>query len=110
VVVVGGGNSGAQIVADLFEHAEVTWATRSPPSFLPDDIDGRYLFGEESARYRALTNGVAAPPRTLGDIVAVESVPPGPRARRARRGPDVHAIHRRRRRVAGWPTHAARMR
>ena len=74
VVVVGGGNSGAQIVADLFEHAEVTWATRSPPSFLPDDIDGRYLFGEESARYRALTNGVAAPPRTLGDIVAVESV------------------------------------
>src|SRR5688572_10883805 len=34
VVVVGGGNSGAQIVADLFEHATVTWATRSPPSFL----------------------------------------------------------------------------
>jgi len=74
VVVVGGGNSGAQIVADLFDHAEVTWATRSPPSFLPDDIDGRYLFGEASARYRELTNGVAAPPRTLGDIVAVASV------------------------------------
>ena len=74
VVVVGGGNSGAQIVADVFEHADVTWATRSPPSFLPDEIDGRYLFGEESARYRALTNGVAAPPRTLGDIVAVASV------------------------------------
>src|SRR4030095_3225438 len=29
VVVVGGGNSGAQIVADLFEHATVTWATRT---------------------------------------------------------------------------------
>ena len=75
VVVVGGGNSGAQIVADLFEHATVTWATRSVPTFLPDDIDGRYLFGEETARYRALTAGAAAPPpRTLGDIVVVESV------------------------------------
>src|SRR5688572_9830740 len=73
VVVVGGGNSGAQIVADLFEHATVTWATRSVPTFLPDDIDGRYLFGEETARYRALTSGAAAaPPRTLGDIVVVE--------------------------------------
>ena len=75
VVVVGGGNSGAQIVADLFDHAMVTWATRSVPSFLPDDIDGRYLFGEETARYRALTAGSATPPpRTLGEIVVVESV------------------------------------
>jgi len=74
VVVVGGGNSGAQIVADLFEHAAVTWATLTPPSFLPDDIDGRYLFSEESARYRALTAGSTAPPRTLGEIVMVESV------------------------------------
>jgi putative flavoprotein involved in K+ transport len=75
VVVVGGGNSGAQIVADLFEHAQVTWATRSPPLFLPDEIDGRYLFGEETARYRALTSGASAPPpRTLGEIVVVESV------------------------------------
>jgi cation diffusion facilitator CzcD-associated flavoprotein CzcO len=75
VVVVGGGNSGAQIVADLFERATVTWATRTPPTFLPDDIDGRYLFGEASERYRALSEGTTAPPpRTLGDIVMVESV------------------------------------
>ena len=75
VVVVGGGNSGAQIVADLFERASVTWVTRRPPSFLPDDIDGRYLFGEETARYRALSTGVGAPPaRTLGEIVIVEPV------------------------------------
>jgi putative flavoprotein involved in K+ transport len=52
----------------------VTWATRTPPSFLPDEIDGRYLFGEESARYRAMTAGTTAPPRTLGDIVMVEPV------------------------------------
>lgn len=74
VVVVGVGNSGAQIVADLFDHATVTWATRSPPTFLPDDIDGRYLFSEETARYRAMTEGAAPPPQTLGDIVMVEAV------------------------------------
>ena len=75
VVVVGGGNSGAQIVADLFERSTVTWATLVPPTFLPDDVDGRYLFGEASARYRAMTEG-GAPimPRSLGDIVMVESV------------------------------------
>ena len=75
VVVVGGGNSGAQLVADLFERAHVTWATRRPPTFLPDDIDGRYLFGEASARYRAMTEGAPEPPaRLLGDIVMVEPV------------------------------------
>jgi cation diffusion facilitator CzcD-associated flavoprotein CzcO len=75
VVVVGGGNSGAQIVADLFERGTVTWATRSPPTFLPDNVDGRYLFGEASARYRALTEGAVVPPaRLLGSIVMVESV------------------------------------
>ena len=75
VVVVGAGNSAAQIVADLFEHASVTWATRRAPSFLPDDVDGRYLFGEETARYRAMNEGAAAPPpQTLGDIVMVEPV------------------------------------
>jgi putative flavoprotein involved in K+ transport len=75
VVVVGAGNSGAQIVADLSDTAHVTWATRRPPSFLPDDVDGRYLFSEESVRYRALAAGSSAlPPQTLGDIVMVEPV------------------------------------
>ena len=87
VVVVGSGNSGAQIVADLFERADVTWATRRPPTFLPDDIDGRYLFGEASARYRAMTEGAALPPaRLLGDIVMVDSV------RRARDRGALHAV------------------
>ena len=75
VVVVGGGNSGAQIVADLAGSTTVTWATRRTPTFLPDEIDGRYLFGEASARYRAMTEGVAPPPpRLLGNIVMVEPV------------------------------------
>ncbi|MFE7760563.1 ArsO family NAD(P)H-dependent flavin-containing monooxygenase [Streptomyces sp. NPDC057438] len=76
VVVVGGGNSGAQIAADLTGHAQVTWATRRPPRYLADDIDGRVLFDTATARRRALdegrtdTGGVAF----LGDIVAVPPV------------------------------------
>ncbi|CAL9587785.1 ArsO family NAD(P)H-dependent flavin-containing monooxygenase [Streptomyces sp. enrichment culture] len=78
VIVVGGGNSGAQIAADLAldGRVEVTWATRRPPRFLSDDIDGRALFDVATARRRALdtgradTGGVAS----LGDIVAVPSV------------------------------------
>ncbi len=78
VLVVGGGNSGAQIAADLAldGRAEVIWATRRPPRFLADDIDGRALFDVATARRRALeegrddTGGVAS----LGDIVAVPPV------------------------------------
>ncbi|MFE9933068.1 ArsO family NAD(P)H-dependent flavin-containing monooxygenase [Streptomyces sp. NPDC005533] len=76
VIVVGGGNSGAQIAADLTGHAHVTWVTRRPPRYLADDIDGRALFDAATARRRALdegrtdTGGVAS----LGDIVAVPPV------------------------------------
>ncbi|GAB2883069.1 ArsO family NAD(P)H-dependent flavin-containing monooxygenase [Streptomyces deserti] len=76
VVVVGGGNSGAQIAADLAHDAELTWVTQRPPRFLADDIDGRALFDAATARRRALdegrtdTGGVAS----LGDIVAVPPV------------------------------------
>lgn len=83
VIVVGGGNSGAQIAADLaLAGTEPTWVTRRPPRYLADDIDGRALFDAATARRRALdegradTGGVAA----LGDIVAV---PPVRRAREA---------------------------
>ncbi|CAM3759912.1 ArsO family NAD(P)H-dependent flavin-containing monooxygenase [Kibdelosporangium persicum] len=68
VVVVGGGNSGAQIAADLAEVAHLTWVTRRPPRYLPDEIDGRALFDIASRRQE--TGGVAA----LGDIVAVPQV------------------------------------
>ncbi|WP_405931546.1 ArsO family NAD(P)H-dependent flavin-containing monooxygenase [Streptomyces sp. NBC_00827] len=76
VVVVGGGNSGAQIAADLAHDTEQTWVTQRPPRFLADDIDGRALFDAATARRRALdegrtdTGGVAS----LGDIVAVPPV------------------------------------
>lgn len=75
VLVVGGGNSGAQIFADLIDHAEVRWVTQAPPVFLPDDVDGQVLFDQATARYRALQEGrTPPPPRSLGDIVMVESV------------------------------------
>lgn len=75
VVVVGGGNSGAQIVAELSTVADVTWATREPPHFLPDEVDGRYLFEQATIRYRAIQEGCTPdPPRSLGDVVMVPSV------------------------------------
>nr|WP_116025196.1 ArsO family NAD(P)H-dependent flavin-containing monooxygenase [Thermomonospora umbrina] len=76
VVVVGGGNSAAQIVADLAGHADTTWVTRRPPRFLPDDVDGRALFEVATRRRQALlsgevdTGGVGG----LGDIVVVPPV------------------------------------
>ncbi|MFF2780882.1 ArsO family NAD(P)H-dependent flavin-containing monooxygenase [Streptomyces sp. NPDC058052] len=76
VIVVGGGNSGAQIAADLAYETDLTWATLREPRYLADDIDGRALFDHATARRRALdegrsdTGGVAS----LGDIVAVPPV------------------------------------
>lgn len=75
VIVVGGGNSGAQIVSELSLMANVVWAVRAPPTFLPDHVDGRYLFEQETARYRAMLEGrVLEPRQSLGDIVMVPSV------------------------------------
>lgn len=75
VLVVGGGNSGAQILAELSGVADTTWVTLEPPTFLPDHIDGRYLFDQATARYRAEQEGRPVPaPASLGDIVMVEPV------------------------------------
>jgi putative flavoprotein involved in K+ transport len=75
VVVVGAGNSGAQIFADLVDHAAVIWATSSAPVLLPDHVDGQYLFDQATARYAAIKEGrTPDPPRSLGDVVMVERV------------------------------------
>ena len=75
VLVVGGGNSGAQILAELSQVAHTTWVTLKPPSFLPDHVDGRYLFEQASAQYAARRDGrVPERPVSLGDIVAVPPV------------------------------------
>jgi putative flavoprotein involved in K+ transport len=75
VVVVGGGNSGAQILAEVSRVAATTWVTEREPHFLPDDVDGRVLFSQASQRYHAQADGQPAPPPlSLGDIVMVEPV------------------------------------
>jgi putative flavoprotein involved in K+ transport len=76
VLVVGGGNSGAQIFAEVSLAADATWVTLEEPRFLPDDVDGRVLFDRASERYRALKEGVSEPRPggLLGSIVMVEPV------------------------------------
>lgn len=76
VLVVGGGNSGAQIYAELSEIADATWVTTKEPAFLPDDVDGRVLFERATERLKAQQEGrvIDAQVGGLGDIVMVPSV------------------------------------
>ncbi|WP_417363889.1 ArsO family NAD(P)H-dependent flavin-containing monooxygenase [Galbibacter sp.] len=77
VLVVGGGNSGAQILAELSKVARTKWITLDAPRFLPEEMDGRYLFHQANSRYfKSETlnqNGEAS----LSDIVQVEIVKDG---------------------------------
>ncbi|MFI6483503.1 ArsO family NAD(P)H-dependent flavin-containing monooxygenase [Nonomuraea sp. NPDC050663] len=68
VVIVGGANSGAQILAEVSTVAETTWVTQRPPRLLPDELDGRALFEHATRRIHGESGG------DLGDIVAVPPV------------------------------------
>ncbi len=76
VLVVGAGNSAAQILAEISRVADATWATLEAPRFLPEDVDGRVLFERATERYEARREGREA--RTaaggLGDVVMVPPV------------------------------------
>ena len=79
VLVVGGGNSGAQILAEVSKVANATWVTLDEPEFLPDDVDGRVLFERASARYSASQKREEAesevgPALSLGNIVMLPPV------------------------------------
>ncbi|MFM0499056.1 ArsO family NAD(P)H-dependent flavin-containing monooxygenase [Paraburkholderia caffeinilytica] len=76
VLVVGGGNSGAQILAELSQVCHVTWVTLEAPTFLPDDVDGRVLFERATERWKAQVEGRPdpAPAGGLGDVVMVPPV------------------------------------
>lgn len=77
VLIVGGGNSGAQILAEVSTTAaEAVWVTPDEPSFLPDEVDGRVLFERATARWRAMQEGrsIDTLPGGLGDIVMVPPV------------------------------------
>lgn len=77
VLIVGGGNSGAQILAEVSLVADATWVTLEEPNYLPDDVDGRVLFDAASEKYKALTTGEPGTKKSydlLGSIVMVEPV------------------------------------
>ena len=76
VAVVGEGNSGAQILAEVSKVADTTWATAKAPQYLPDDIDGRVLFDVATAKYYAEKKGEVFDDSRyhLGSIVMVPSV------------------------------------
>lgn len=78
VMIVGGANSAAQVLAEVSLVAQTIWVTRREPIFLPDDVDGHDLFDWATQRYLAAQDGRAVPPDIpaggLGDIVMVESV------------------------------------
>jgi len=76
VLVVGGGNSGAQILAEVSSVAETIWVTERPPRFLPDGVDGGVLFRWASERWKAQQEGrsAAVPEGGLSDIVMVPPV------------------------------------
>lgn len=75
VMIIGAGNSAAQIYADLYEHCDLYWVTKETPSFLPDYVDGRYLFNTATRRYKDFLNsGKKKAENHLGLIVQVEPV------------------------------------
>jgi len=88
VLIVGGGNSGAQILAEISQWVEAIWVTQEPPTFLPDDVDGRVLFERATQRFQALQAGRddPSPKGGLGDIVMVATV------REARARGMLHAV------------------
>ncbi|MEQ8418128.1 MAG: ArsO family NAD(P)H-dependent flavin-containing monooxygenase [Imperialibacter sp.] len=74
VAIVGEGNSGAQILAEVSKVAQTFWVTSKPPKFLPDEVDGRYLFDAATQMYEAKKAGREFTPPSLGDVVMVPPV------------------------------------
>jgi len=75
VLIVGGGNSGAQVLAEVSKVAQTQWVTLDEPYFLPDDIDGRYLFNAATQKFLGNpTNNKSGIKASLSNIVMVESV------------------------------------
>jgi putative flavoprotein involved in K+ transport len=76
VLIVGEGNTGAQLLAEVSKVAQTVWATHKRPEYLPDDVDGRVLFDLATAKYEAEKQGKPfdASQYHLGNIVMTPSV------------------------------------
>jgi len=75
-LIIGGGNSGAQILSEVSKVAQTKWVTLEEPVYLPEDIDGRYLFNEATLKFlgKASTSSNQEKGFSLNNIVQVESV------------------------------------
>lgn len=80
VLIIGEGNSGAQILAEVSKVANTSWATLKDPEYLPDDVDGRVLFNVATAKYKAEKEGKKFDPAKY-DIGNIVMVPPVKEAR-----------------------------
>lgn len=74
VGIVGEGNTGAQLIAEISQVAKTYWITKNSPDFLPDYVDGTYLFNAATQLYEAKRKGKRYIPPSLGDIVMLPSV------------------------------------
>jgi cation diffusion facilitator CzcD-associated flavoprotein CzcO len=75
VLVVGEGNSGAQIIADLYKKANCFWAIKDVPQFLPPEVDGSVLFDSATKMYQNKISGVKESVAiNLGNIVRLPKV------------------------------------
>ncbi|GLU52898.1 ArsO family NAD(P)H-dependent flavin-containing monooxygenase [Dyadobacter frigoris] len=76
VLIVGAGNSGAQILSEVSKVTKTVWSCQNEPEFLPDDVDGRVLFDVASAKYHAMKEGkeFTASQYNVGNIVMVPTV------------------------------------
>lgn len=76
VLIVGGGNSGAQILAEVSKVAKTQWVTLQEPQFLPDEIDGRYLFNEATQKFLGKSSDNIGEKHSvsLSNIVMIDSV------------------------------------
>jgi putative flavoprotein involved in K+ transport len=76
VLIVGEGNSGAQLLAEVSKVCTAKWSTKQHPEFLPDDVDGYVLFNMASAKYHAEKEGkpYEAANYNIGNVVMVPSV------------------------------------
>jgi len=103
VLIVGGGNSGAQIMAELSTAAaRCLWVTEREPVFLPDDVDGRTLFERATARWLAEREGRPVP-QTKGGLGDVVAVPPVREARARGALGSVRSFARLEASAAVWP-------
>ncbi len=75
-LVVGTGNSGAQIYAELHQHTICFWGVNRKPEFLPENVDGKALFDQASEIYKAKLKGeeIDRGLFNLGNIVLVPGV------------------------------------